>query len=747
MSIWLKYMFITTASAALGVFPESGHATQDSELPPQIFEPGVISSGANDGAPTFSPDGKTLYFERTNSKWSAILESRLINGRWSHPTLAPFSGTNSDQQPAFSPDGRYLIFVSSRPVSTPASDGHRYVNHLYRVDRNGDAWSAPVALPREVNLSDRVFKPSVAANGDLYFMADTGTASPRKWKLYRARRTKQGYEPAQPLPFSRAGDVDPYIAPDQSFLVFSSDSRDPERGAFEHLYFVVRQGNGWSDAHPIRFVGDTEDADDGEAQVGPDGVTLYFTSSRTVAVDHNGGRDVALAAVERLSVWDNGNTNVWRLPVTAFLGGRPAAPLPPEAATTVSFPDAWLSADRGDFKPLEAIAGSRYRTAQILLAQARLAAARLDYQSLAHALQRLGQLTQVELRERAWASGVDAEAAFAQGDYAHAASAAARWRSELAALAVPDELSDAEQLAGISKLLAGSPRQRVVARQPEKLKTSRDAAGLRRANTRINGKEISAVIDTGANLSVVSRSAATRLGLQLVEGIGSVATGSRDSIPVSLGFAKDTQFAGITIANVVFIVLEDRLLTAPIPGYQIDAIIGFPVLRDLGRIRFGRDETITPEATVQMASTGASSLRLSGNDLFIDAEFNGIPTSILLDTGAAKSALSPIFSERYLHLFATLPSRTVRKAGAGGVTEQKVFSWPNVRVSIGVRDTLIPEMSVEADESKDVTAKNFGVLGQDVLGAFDSYTLDFDHMQFEIGQPIAEINQVPTSIQ
>lgn len=31
---------------------------------PMIFAPGIISGAGNDGTPTFSPDGRTLYFYR-----------------------------------------------------------------------------------------------------------------------------------------------------------------------------------------------------------------------------------------------------------------------------------------------------------------------------------------------------------------------------------------------------------------------------------------------------------------------------------------------------------------------------------------------------------------------------------------------------------------------------------------------------------------------------------------------------------
>lgn len=91
-------------------------ATPESRSEPQVFAPGIISSAAHDSAPAFTPNGDTVYFSRSNTNFSIILESRLVHGQWSNPTPAPFSGFWNDMEPAMSPDGKFLVFVSSRPV-------------------------------------------------------------------------------------------------------------------------------------------------------------------------------------------------------------------------------------------------------------------------------------------------------------------------------------------------------------------------------------------------------------------------------------------------------------------------------------------------------------------------------------------------------------------------------------------------------------------------------------------------------
>ena len=76
---------------------------------------------ANEGCIAFSPDGQTMVFAKGNSgrKKGAedvdIYVSRFRRGTWSTPTLMRVSKGNSwDSTPSFSRDGRTLYFSSTR---------------------------------------------------------------------------------------------------------------------------------------------------------------------------------------------------------------------------------------------------------------------------------------------------------------------------------------------------------------------------------------------------------------------------------------------------------------------------------------------------------------------------------------------------------------------------------------------------------------------------------------------------------
>ena len=293
-----------------------------------IFAPGEISGPANDGSPTFSPDGNTLFFTLSTTHWTVIVESHKVNGHWSRPALAPFSGEWPDSSPAMSPDGSYIVFQSSRPA-IPLTDANRpkagepvsgIVSNLWRVDRVGSGWSKPQRLPDAVNIPGQsIWKPSIAADGTLYITVIDSKGNKR---LFSSQYKDGNYQSAQPLTFSDGTklDVDPEIAPDGSFLVFCSAGRLPG-DTRDHLFIVLKNGEGWGPVMPLRYAGDDKpygSADD-EPHLGSDHRTLYFSSDRVVPVHFPRTPEQARQDLERLQTWDNSNSNVWFISLSPWL--------------------------------------------------------------------------------------------------------------------------------------------------------------------------------------------------------------------------------------------------------------------------------------------------------------------------------------------------------------------------------------------------------------------------------------------
>jgi hypothetical protein len=295
---------------------------------PQIFAPGVVSGPANDGSPASSPDGKSIFFTRSTANWGMILEAHNVDGHWTHPTLAPFSGEWPDSSPAMSPDGSYIVFESNRPaipLTSPPKEGeplHGIVSNLWRVDRVGAGWSKPTRLPDTVNLvGQSIWKPSIAADGTIYFVSIDNKGAKR---LFSSKYINGAYQQAQPLPFSDGTtlDVDPEIAPDGSFLVFCSAGRLPADPK-DHLFIVLRKAEGWGPVVPIRYAGDDKNgySTDDEPHLAPDHRTLYFSSDRIVTAHFPRSPEQAQQDFNRLesSGWFSGYANVWSIPISPWL--------------------------------------------------------------------------------------------------------------------------------------------------------------------------------------------------------------------------------------------------------------------------------------------------------------------------------------------------------------------------------------------------------------------------------------------
>lgn len=387
----------------------------------------------------------------------------------------------------------------------------------------------------------------------------------------------------------------------------------------------------------------------------------------------------------------------------------------------------------GHLMPLENAIAQIEEPVLVALARAQIAASELNGAAATRALDMYFASGDTNPARQAQAWSIAATTAFAERDYAAARKAAEQWSARLAQNDPAHEAGEVAQLLGIASQLVSVRAQTVIQRAPHSIPTTRDKAGLIRAETSINGTTQQAVFDTGANLSVLSASAARRLNVHLLDGSGSVASSTKSAVAVRLGLAERVDIAGVSLANVVFLVLDDAQLQMPLPGgYSIDAIIGFPVFRALDRITFNESGSFTPGRAKRSASPG--NLRAYGSDLFVAVEVGGVPTALHLDTGAANSELSAEFARRNAAVIDGLVKDVRSTASAGGSTQQKTAVWKQVDVRLSGQTLTLPKLAVAVEDSADVKTKSLGVLGQDVLRAFDSYTIDFSNMRFELSE-------------
>src|SRR5436190_19666997 len=123
--------------AALSVLVAIGlqHVSAGEATEPVIGE-GVISTPHDEFGGSLSPDGKTIYFDRSVPAHYlyTMWESHLVGDKWQAPALMSISGYYRDSDPVLSPDGKKLLFVSDRPVN--GIDRHHY--EIWICHRQGE---------------------------------------------------------------------------------------------------------------------------------------------------------------------------------------------------------------------------------------------------------------------------------------------------------------------------------------------------------------------------------------------------------------------------------------------------------------------------------------------------------------------------------------------------------------------------------------------------------------------------------
>jgi len=210
---------------------------------PKIFAPGIITlSNRDESVITFSPDGKEAFWKTSWDPNTAIIESKRINGQWTAPIIASFSAEiQGDDAPFISPDGMKLYFLSQRPVTTKEIP-YPYVEKIWVMDKTPDGWSAPKKLPEIINSVEGMhWQLSTDNKNNLYFGAGGF--------IYRAEYNNGTFNKPEKLDSTinkKPVNFSPFIAPDGSYLLFSSN-RLRTLGE-DDIYISFKNKNGmWSE--------------------------------------------------------------------------------------------------------------------------------------------------------------------------------------------------------------------------------------------------------------------------------------------------------------------------------------------------------------------------------------------------------------------------------------------------------------------------------------------------------------------
>lgn len=245
---------------------------------PELFAKDIISTGMYETHPAFSPSGDTVYFLRCMPDISVctIYFSEKKNNDWSKPEVVPFSGQYQDVDPFVTKDGNSFYFASNRPLKKGGAVREDW--DVWKVDKANGKWGEPVHLDSPVNSSASEYFPTIADNGNLYF-GSSRSGGKGGADIYVSRPVNGAYTTVENIGDSintQDNEYEPYIAPDESFMIFMAT---PDRIGNADFYVSYKRYGYWTKAVKLDAVNSS--VTDWGGKMSWDGKYFYFGSSRS----------------------------------------------------------------------------------------------------------------------------------------------------------------------------------------------------------------------------------------------------------------------------------------------------------------------------------------------------------------------------------------------------------------------------------------------------------------------------------
>ena len=251
------------------------------EAEPLLFAKGLINPQIHHfhSAPIFSPDINEMYFSvyLNYDDPQRIFLSKKQDGVWKIPELVNFSGQYQDGKPTLSPDGKTLYFSSKRPKHE--NDSLSKNSMIWFVKKDNDNWGNPKLLSFSPSLGIAFYPDCYASNGIFYFSVKVASGD---YDLYQCEIKND--KPVnikrldEPISMKNIVDLGVTTNHENDILVFQSNNRNNKKRAM--LYASVKKENGeWGE--PVPLSNKINQNSSRFASFTRDGKYLFFVSSKS----------------------------------------------------------------------------------------------------------------------------------------------------------------------------------------------------------------------------------------------------------------------------------------------------------------------------------------------------------------------------------------------------------------------------------------------------------------------------------
>ncbi|MCR8561853.1 retropepsin-like domain-containing protein [Mucilaginibacter sp. BJC16-A38] len=196
-----------------------------------------------------------------------------------------------------------------------------------------------------------------------------------------------------------------------------------------------------------------------------------------------------------------------------------------------------------------------------------------------------------------------------------------------------------------------------------------------------------------------------------------------------MGIADSLRIGDVLVKNVVFQVMPDSILyIAPIK-FQLNIIIGFPVIEQLQEVHIFHNGNMTIPLTP--VKSDLHNFALDGLDPVIALKSGNDTLDFHFDSGASSSTLYAAYFQKYkAKIIKSAVKKTVGFGGAGGAQKKEVYILPKFNLAVGNKSVNVDSMSIL---TKPITPgeRFYGNIGQDFTNKFNEIIYNFKYMYFK----------------
>jgi predicted aspartyl protease len=274
--------------------------------------------------------------------------------------------------------------------------------------------------------------------------------------------------------------------------------------------------------------------------------------------------------------------------------------------------------------------------------------------------------------------------------------------------------------------LAGVPKQEIYMNSDAFIPLHKDKIGFLKVSVTVDGNEHDFIIDTGANLNLISESFCKKFGFPLLDSDFFIMTGTGQSVKAKLAIADKIYLNTIEIHNACFLVIPDNMLKFGL--YRLNGIIGFPIINQLGEIQICNKEKHI-KIPVNTTETSLQNLALDGLMPIINIGHRDVEMPFVFDTGANISMLYSKFFENYKEeIESKYHIKNYRIASVGSNRKLKTHVLKDICISVGNQPHCWKKIRLVRDELYLHSKYYCGSIGRDVHSNFDIITINFKDM-------------------